>query len=335
MKLGVFLLAARFPGQSDIDALTRSTALAIDADRLGLHDVWVAEHHFMSYGTCPDATTLAANILGATNRIDVGTAVSVLTTTHPLALAERARLLSIVSHNRFRLGVGRGGPWMDLEVFNSSLDRYNEGFPATLDLLLRALNDSTVENHDRYYDFRPVPMSPTPQAIPTVHMACTSTASVELAAAKKLPMLLGMHMTDEQKREFVDHYRSAGGPEDADHISTVVAHVADTREQAVEDVMTTAPGWLAQGLAAHVRVDGGPGPDRDPVAYARLLCDLHPVGDPAHCARKLRDGARGSGVDHVIALVEVTGSPGHARRTLDHLGRVVATPPGPDLGKLA
>ncbi|WP_285612041.1 LLM class flavin-dependent oxidoreductase [Actinokineospora globicatena] len=334
MKLGVFLLAARFPGQSDIDALKRTVDVAVAADQAGLSSAWVAEHHFMPYGTCPDATTLAAHLLGRTTRIDVGTAVSVLSTAHPVALAERARLLSVVSDNRFRLGVGRGGPWMDLEVFGSSLERYQHGMPAALDLLLRALHDPTVEG-DADYPFRSVPLVPTPLTPPSVHVACTSHATVELAAARGLPMLLGMHMSNEQKRTFVDHYRAQGGPTDAEHVSAIAVHVADTREEAVAQVMATAPGWLTDGLAAYIRVDGGPGPDRDPVAYARHLCDLHPVGDPAHCARGLREAVTTSGIDHVIAMVELTGSPDHALRTIGALAAAQATPPGPDLGKLA
>jgi alkanesulfonate monooxygenase SsuD/methylene tetrahydromethanopterin reductase-like flavin-dependent oxidoreductase (luciferase family) len=72
--------------------------------------VWLAEHHFMSYGICPSAVTLAAYVLGATRRVAVGTAVSVLSTVHPVALAEQAALLDQVSAGRFRLGGGPGRP---------------------------------------------------------------------------------------------------------------------------------------------------------------------------------------------------------------------------------
>jgi hypothetical protein len=36
--------------------------------------------------------------------------------------------------------VGRGGPWLDLEVFGTGVDRYERGFPESLDLLLAALS---------------------------------------------------------------------------------------------------------------------------------------------------------------------------------------------------
>jgi alkanesulfonate monooxygenase SsuD/methylene tetrahydromethanopterin reductase-like flavin-dependent oxidoreductase (luciferase family) len=82
----------------------------------------------MSYGICPSAVTLAAYVLGRTRRVGVGTAVRVLSTWHPVALAEQAALLDQVSAGRFRLGAGRGGPWMELEVFGTGLDRYETGF---------------------------------------------------------------------------------------------------------------------------------------------------------------------------------------------------------------
>ena len=61
---------------------------------------------------CPSSATLAAYVLGRTGRVAVGTAVSVLSTQHPVALAERAALLDQVSGGRFWLGVdgGLGGP---------------------------------------------------------------------------------------------------------------------------------------------------------------------------------------------------------------------------------
>ncbi len=93
MRFGVFLLAAQFPGQDHTTVLDSSVAAAVAAEEAGFDDVWVAEHHFISYGICPSAITLAGYLLGATRRIEVGTAVSVLSTQHPVGLAEQALLL--------------------------------------------------------------------------------------------------------------------------------------------------------------------------------------------------------------------------------------------------
>lgn len=344
MPLGVFLLAPRFPGQTDRGALERATATLDAAERVGLDEVWIAEHHFMPYGVCPDAATFAALALGRTRRIAVGTAVSVLSTAHPVALAERALLLDNLADGRFHLGVGRGGPWVDLEVFGTGRDRYEHGFAEALDLLLRALEGPTVAGTGRF-PFREVPVVPAPatRPRPPVAVAATSKDTVALAAARGLPLLLGMHVGDDDKRAMVEHYRAAGGPTDAPHVSAVLAHVADSRAEAAAQVMAAAPGWLSAGLAAHVPLDGGPGPSRDPHAYARLLCDLHPVGDLDYCAARMARSAARTGVTRVIAMVEATGDGAHALRTVAALGALrhaagglTSVPPAaPDLGKLA
>ena len=149
MRLGVFLLAGRFPGQSDQDALLRSLDAVVWAEQAGFDDVWMAEHHFMSYGVCPSAITFAALALGRTERITVGTAVSVLSTTHPVQLAEQVTMLDQMSGGRFHLGVGRGGPWRDLEVFGTGVDRWQNGFADSLDVLLDCLAKPAVGSTGR------------------------------------------------------------------------------------------------------------------------------------------------------------------------------------------
>ncbi|HEV7934671.1 MAG TPA: LLM class flavin-dependent oxidoreductase [Actinomadura sp.] len=321
MRFGVFLPAGQFPGQSHGDALARTVEAAVAAERAGFDDVWVAEHHFMSYGVCPSAVTLAGYLLGATTTIEVGTAVSVLSNQHPVALAEQAALLSLVSGGRFRLGVGRGGPWMDLEVFGTGIERFEEGFPESLDLLLAWLSGDRVSWPGERFRFREVPVVPRPAVPPPVVVACTSPATEALAASRRLPMLLGMHIGDDAKAEAVARYTDAAGP--AAHIATGVAHVADSRAEAVRTVRRELPRWLGPGLAGYVAVDDRPRAERDPAEYARLLCDLHPIGTPDDCVAGLRATAAKTGIGHIILMVDCTGSRERTLETIARLGSEV------------
>ncbi|MBF9067458.1 LLM class flavin-dependent oxidoreductase [Streptacidiphilus fuscans] len=160
MTAGAFLLSAQFPGQSHAEALERTVSATIAAEQAGLDSVWLAEHHFVPYGVCPDAATLAGLLLGRTRRIRVGTAVSVLPTHHPVRLGEQAALLHLTSGGRFTLGVGRGGPWIDLAVFGGGAEAYETGFPESLDLLLRWLRSSRVGASGPHYSFPEVPVVP-------------------------------------------------------------------------------------------------------------------------------------------------------------------------------
>lgn len=337
MRVGSFVLAAQFPGQGQGEALHRAVRSAEVAEESGLDSVWLAEHHFVPYGTCPSAATLAALLLGRTGRIRIGTAVSVLPTAHPVSLGEQAALLHLTSGGRFTLGVGRGGPWVDLEVFGAGLPAYEEGFPEALDLLLRWLREPRVSATGERYSFREVPVVPRPDEAlhgpggPEVVVACTSPSSVRLAAVRGLPMLLGMHVGDEEKAEMVALWRrcalEAGlTPDDvadAAHVSAGVVQIADRGAHASETLLKSMPGWLTQGLDAHVTVDGRQRAMRDPHAYTELLCGLHPVGTPQVCADRLMTTSERTGITRFALLVEGSGDLAATEENVRRLGAEV------------
>ncbi|MCE7003479.1 LLM class flavin-dependent oxidoreductase [Kibdelosporangium philippinense] len=318
MRFGVFLLAGRFPGQSDRDALRRASDAVVWAEQAGFDDVWIAEHHFMSYGVCPSAITFAAHALGRTERITVGTAVTVLSTTHPVMLAEQVTMLDQMSGGRLHLGVGRGGPWRDLEVFGTGLDRWENGFAESLDLLIDCLTESQVKSTGRF-EFREVPMVPKPVQRPRLTVACTSPGTIEVAAARDLPMLLGMDLDDSGKATMIELYRQAGG-ESTEHIGAVLAHVADTREQAADELRTLMPQWLEPGLKGYVAVDDRPRKPHDPHKYTEHLVGISPIGTAAECLAALRGNT--SGVEHYILMVDGCGDPQRTRRTIERIGHL-------------
>ncbi|MET9854100.1 LLM class flavin-dependent oxidoreductase [Streptomyces sp. NPDC006450] len=338
MRVGAFVLAAQFPGQGQGEALHRAVRTAEVAEEAGLDSVWLAEHHFVPYGVCPSAVTLAALMLGRTRRLRVGTAVSVLPSTHPVALGEQAALLHLTSEGRFTLGVGRGGPWVDLEVFGGGLDAYENRFPEDLDLLRRWLTEPRVgargaEAGGRY-GFREVAVVPrASEALhgdgtgPELIVACTSPGSVRMAAERGLPMLLGMHCGDEDKADMVELWRrtarAAGHSPEAGHVSAGVCQLADRTADARETLLKAMPGWLKQGLDAHVTVDGRKRAMRDPVAYTELLCDLHPVGTPELAADRLAATSERTGITRFALLTEGSGDLAATEENLRRLGAEV------------
>ncbi len=365
MRVGAFVLAAQFPGQGPREPLHRAVRTGELAEQSGLDSVWLAEHHFVPYGVCPSAVTMAAFLLGRTRRIGVGTAVSVLPNAHPVALGEQAALLHLTSGGRFTLGLGRGGPWVDLEVLGGGLEAYEHGFTEAMDLLLRWLSEARVGTDGERYQFREVdvvprcdaPLSPaedanaegpataegsssatagqSPLTRPTVVVACTSPGTVRLAARRGLPMLLGMHCDDEEKAEVVAMWRrearEAGlAAEEIEraaslHVSVGVAQVADDTDEAAESLIKTMPDWFREGLGAHRTVDGRRRTMRDPLSYTELLCRLHPVGNPKLCADRLAATHERTGIDRFALLVEGTGDLAATERNVQRLGEEVLT----------
>jgi alkanesulfonate monooxygenase SsuD/methylene tetrahydromethanopterin reductase-like flavin-dependent oxidoreductase (luciferase family) len=294
---GVFLVGAHGP---------RATVeYAVAAERAGFEGVWLAEHHFISYGRTPSATALAAYILGRTRRIAVGTAACVLSARHPVALGEEAALIDAVAPGRFRLGVARGGPWLELEVFGTGLDRYRRGFAEALDLLLRWLSGSpTVAADGEWFRFREVAVVPRPSRPVPVWVAATSPPTVALAAARGLPLLLGVHDDAAAKAALLAKYAETAAahghdPAAAPHASVHLAYVGDPAV-----LRPRLAAWLATTLE-YVRLDGT-APARDLDAYVDHLLRIHPVGTAAEVAERLAAAAV-AGVRHRLLMVEAAG----------------------------
>src|SRR5690606_8299472 len=175
VRIGIFLLATRFPrppetsrraaaesapDSGDAAALTRPVEAAVAAQRARFDAASLAGHHVMPSEDLPSAALRPAHLLAVTRRVRVGTAVSVLSNRHPVALAEEAAMLALLSGGRFDRGVGRGGPWRDLEVFGTGLARYEHGFAESLDLLLAWLRSDRVGWSGEHFRFREVPVVP-------------------------------------------------------------------------------------------------------------------------------------------------------------------------------
>lgn len=106
---GLFINTGAQTGRTHADVFALALAQAELAESLGYHDVWVTEHHFIPFGINANALTLAGFLLGRTNRLRVGTAVTLAPLYHPLQLAEQVAILDQVSGGRLDFGIGRGG----------------------------------------------------------------------------------------------------------------------------------------------------------------------------------------------------------------------------------
>ncbi|MGW0507505.1 LLM class flavin-dependent oxidoreductase [Micromonospora sp. NPDC003241] len=319
----LFLLAGQRPGDTHAEALADAHRYGRAAEATGFDGVWMAEHHFIPYGVCPSAVAFAAHLLGATRRIAVGTAACVLSNRHPVALGEEAVLLHELSGGRFRLGVGRGGPWVDLEVFGTGLDRFRHGFGDSVELLLRWLSGEPTVAGNARFPFRPVPVVPRPRSRVPLWVAATTPGTVDLAARYGLPLLLGLHADLAEKAELVArHARVATAhghdPAGIHHASAHLAQVAATDDAAARAVRAGLPALLA-GTREYVRLNGAAGGRGDPERYVDHLIDIHPVGSPRRCREMVARAAALPGVRHLLFMVEAAGG---RDATLDTIHRL-------------
>lgn len=109
MRFGLFFLplaSTQAETQAEYDQIL---AECVEAEAHGWDHVWFTEHHFDRYGgIIPSPFVMMAAAARLTQRVRLGTAVSVLPLIDPIRLAEEAAMVDVLSNGRVDIGVGRG-----------------------------------------------------------------------------------------------------------------------------------------------------------------------------------------------------------------------------------
>src|SRR5215468_7757212 len=106
---------------------------AVLADSLGVDAIGVGEHHRPDFAVSAPEIVLAA-IAGQTERIRLGTAVTVLSSDDPVRVYERFATLDAVSTGRAEITLGRGSFIESFPLFGYDLNDYEKLFTEKLDL---------------------------------------------------------------------------------------------------------------------------------------------------------------------------------------------------------
>jgi alkanesulfonate monooxygenase SsuD/methylene tetrahydromethanopterin reductase-like flavin-dependent oxidoreductase (luciferase family) len=125
MQLGIYL-DLRNPPQWRQDwsrLYAFSLELCEEAERLGLHSVWLSEHHLFADGYLPQPLTFAAAVAARTKRIRIGTAVLIAPFRSAPHLAEEAAVVDIISGGRLDLGLGAGYRVPEYELFGADVGK--------------------------------------------------------------------------------------------------------------------------------------------------------------------------------------------------------------------
>ena len=123
---------------------------AVLADQLGLDFFGVGEHHRQDFAVSAPEVVLAA-IAGRTERIRLGSAVTVLSSDDPVRVFQRFSTLDAVSGGRAEVILGRGSFTESFPLFGYELEQYEQLFDEKLDLFaaLRAEGPVTWRGETR------------------------------------------------------------------------------------------------------------------------------------------------------------------------------------------
>jgi len=123
--------------------LRNVVAQGVLAEQVGVDVFSVGEHHRPDFAISAPDVVLAA-IAGKTERIRLGTAVTVLSSDDPVRVFQRFATLDAISGGRAEITLGRGSFTESFPLFGYSLAQYDELFEDKLELFTKLLEQEPV-----------------------------------------------------------------------------------------------------------------------------------------------------------------------------------------------
>ena len=136
MKLGLFMMPLHPPYRPIAECYDRDIDQLIAADRLGFDEAWLGEHFTEKWENAPAPDLLIAKALALTERIVLGTGVTLLGMHEPVYLAHRLATLDHLAHGRFQWGIGLGGIPTDMMLMGLDPSEARERAAEALDVIL-------------------------------------------------------------------------------------------------------------------------------------------------------------------------------------------------------
>ena len=181
MHLGVIL--PNYGGQASPDGIRRTAQLA---EELGYDSLWATEHVIVgpeaaeTYGRVYEPLVTLAWLVGATERIELGTSIVILPLHHPIELAKQVATLQVVSGRAVRIGVGMG--WHEDEFRFMGVELRGRGRRADEALtVIRALWEGRSSYSGEIWSFEKASFQPLPDRMPEIWVGGSSTPAIRRA----------------------------------------------------------------------------------------------------------------------------------------------------------
>jgi luciferase family oxidoreductase group 1 len=193
MNFGTFLLMQSPSARPSPEIFARGVEIAQAAETLGFRSIWLAEHHFSTYGYLSRPVQLATYIAAKTTRLRVGTAVIVVPLHHPLVVAEEIATLDLLAGGRVDIGLGRGYQHYEFERFGLELSTSRARWEEAVDVILEALAGRPFSYEGKFFKIPETTIFPQPlqQPRPPIWITAQSPDSVEAAVRRGFNVLTG------------------------------------------------------------------------------------------------------------------------------------------------
>jgi luciferase family oxidoreductase group 1 len=309
MDIGTFLLLQSPTGRPSQEIYARGLEQAQAAETLGYRNVWLAEHHFSTYGYLSRPLQLATYLAAKTTRLRVGTAVVVVPLHHPLVIAEELATLDVLSGGRLDIGLGRGYQRYEFERFGLALDSGGERWEESIDILVKSFEGKPFRYDGKLFQIPETSLFPKPvRSPPPIWVTAQSAYSLEAAVRRNFNVLTGgFGVPIERLAEFGEHlkrlfdeqkpaHKPLVGVQRAVYVTKDAADARDAAEQARWNMRVTLS--LRNN---YERVENGNAvaimPKTEPTVDDLLERYLI-IGTPDTCIRQIRRVQELVGISH-------------------------------------
>lgn len=225
------------------------------ADEVGFDWVTVAEHHFAPFSLTPNPMVFAGALTQVVKKAKIALLGASIPILNPIRVAEEMAMLDTLTGGRIIAGMLRG-TGNEYVTYNLNPAESRARFEEALELIRYAWTQKQpFAWQGRFFQYRSICIWPRPvqDPMPPIYMSASSPESGEFAARNKLG--IGFAFTSSpQAAGAAEYYRKQARlygwethPDDI--IFRIAVHVADTDEQAHEDLEEAARGPRHLGVS--------------------------------------------------------------------------------------
>ncbi len=211
MQFGVFYQLPQDPNQTHAQRYAEMIDLICFAESLGFDVAWLAEIHFSGAFSLLASPLMTIPVIAArTQRIRLGTAVTVLPLQNPLSYAEQVATADILSGGRVEFGIGRGSIPTQFHGYGVPMTENRARFDEALEVIRLAWTQERFSYHGAFYQADNLAVVPKPlqQPHPPIRVAVHSLESFAHIGDLGLPIYSGTNTSPIQEvREGMALYR--------------------------------------------------------------------------------------------------------------------------------
>ncbi len=252
-KFGTFMAPFHQLGEDPTLALERDLELLQWLDYLGFDEAWIGEHHSAGWEIIASPEVFIGVAAERTKHIMLGTGVVSLPYHNPFMVAQRMVLLDHLTRGRVMLGVGPGALVTDALMFGIEPNTQRPRMDESMGIILRLLTETEpITYKSDWFELNEARLHLRPFTHPHMPLAVAAAGSpsgMQMAGKYGLGVIgISSPRGDLTLRDFwniaetqaAEHGRTVNRD---DWKLVLHVHLADTKEQAFEDVRKRASSY--------------------------------------------------------------------------------------------